>query len=108
VAVAVVVVVDGTVGVELGTLVLGPGLVVATDFDELPPPEQPARISAPAATMTGMSSLPLRLRTRIRMSARYRPGVVRTPPPGLPGPTEELQPQLSITSTRPLYLWRIR
>jgi hypothetical protein len=74
VAVAVVVVVDGTVGVELGTLVLGPGLVVATDFDELPPPEQPARISAPAATMTGMSSLPLRLRTRIRMSARYRPG----------------------------------
>jgi hypothetical protein len=72
-------VVDGTVGVELGTLVLGPGLVVATDFDELPPPEQAARISAPAATMTGMSSLPLRLRTRIRMYARYRPGEVGHP-----------------------------
>ena len=66
-----VVVVDGTVGVELGTLVLG--LVVATDFDGLPPPEQPARISAPAATMTGISDLAC-LWKRIRIDARYLPG----------------------------------
>ena len=70
---ATVVVVDGSVGVELGTWVLGPSPAVATDLDGLLALEQPARINAPAATITEKHSLPLRVRPGISMDARYRP-----------------------------------
>ena len=64
---ATVLVDDRTSGVEFGAVLVRPVLVVLTGFDEVPSPEQPARINAPAATMTTMSGVPRCLRVAIRM-----------------------------------------